>query len=129
MPIRFENVADDSLQHALREIARLGDLTPGWNSYRADSIKAPVRERARQFLMRLRAERTDIPMPIIGPSPDGGVVFQWREKRHEVEIVFLPQATEYSVARRGEASFLLEGDYADTEFLVKDVVRKYVLAE
>jgi hypothetical protein len=117
---------DPELAKAVGTIENLAKLKPGWNSYRGAPISVVARQKAIWFLRRLRLERPEAPIPIVGPSSDGGVVFQWRDKQREVEIVFLPKANEYSVSNRGSDEYIVEGE-AEPEYLAKDIVGKYVL--
>ena len=74
---------DWELTKAISAIESLGELKPGWNSYRGAPISLEARQKAIEFLRRLRQERPGTPIPILGPSSEGGGVLQWRDKHRE----------------------------------------------
>jgi hypothetical protein len=63
---------------------RLASLPSGWDSYASDRISARSLTSAATLLWNVMRE--DMPIPSIMPSPDGGVVVEWRVNNVELSV-------------------------------------------
>ncbi len=127
LPKKTDIPRDAQYSKVFDQVHALGQLQEGWNSYRGAPIGEEARRRAVAFLATVLTHLDEpVPAPSVGPSPDGGVVFRWDTGDYEVEIVFLREGGEYSVARRGREDLLEEGAIGRPESIVRDLIKKYV---
>ena len=118
---------DEHYDAVIRAIRDLAALQPGWDSYRGAPVGEEARRRALAFVTTLLTHLdAPVPPPVVGPSPDGGVVLRWVSGDHEVVIIFFGDGGEYSVAHRGCDEILEEGRVGRPESLVQNVIVRYV---
>ena len=97
------------------KINQLKELGPEWDSYSAGGIGLSALENAKSLVYELaRALGSQFVPPVVGPTPDGGVVLIWRRGAGRPKLeVFLPvyEAPHYAVLqdRRLIESGLLNG--------------------
>jgi hypothetical protein len=126
---RKHSMTVGELPHLLKAIESLGNLEAGWDSHGSLPVSAEARRKAADLLMTLFRAGSRAPIPVVGPTPDGGVVLQWRGKPFEVEIIFLASGGEYSVFDRDSEKFLADEHHLPSpELLVKDIFPKYLQA-
>lgn len=79
----------ESKSAAIAAIDRLADLPEDWDSYEAPKISEVSRELAKSCLNQIqRLLGSKYANPVVGPTPDGGVVLIWRkEQGSEVELL------------------------------------------
>ena len=85
------------MQHLFDEIDRLRFLEKDWDSYGADPVDWRSIQKARNFLHALLKERSGstFPVPLVGPTPSGGVIFMWYVGgESEVSVELLPETYE-----------------------------------
>ena len=112
---------------ALEDIDRLADLEGGWNSYRAPSIDALARDRAKFWLRRFwQQPYPKVPAPIVGPTSGGGVCLRWDVSGLEIEIRVEPTGDSYNVARIDSAEPLREGSLDELVNPLKEIINPYV---
>jgi hypothetical protein len=116
-----------SYASVVAQIRKLGDLPPGWNSYRASKIEENAQRKAITFVNSLANLGRSVPLPSVAPTPNGGVALHWYPRDLEVEIIFLPRGGEFSVARRKSEEVVEEGSI-DSLDLLKDIVGRYVVS-
>jgi hypothetical protein len=85
--ITVTNMSQSWVDKARKEIDSYRDLPAGWDDYDSPSVNPGALSVALQVLddpgMR------DFPRPMISPSSDGGVVFEWRKGENDLTIEFL----------------------------------------
>ncbi|MGH7267692.1 MAG: hypothetical protein ACREMB_22980 [Candidatus Rokuibacteriota bacterium] len=85
-----------------RHVQELAHLRRGWDGHDALPPRPEAIREALAFLTDLETVyRGLIPVPMVGPAPDGGVVFVWRRANSEAEITFLePGMAEFALSDR-----------------------------
>jgi hypothetical protein len=71
-------------QETIRRLSELGELSPGWDGYRAPAISLGTLSFAIQLLGKVMRSRT--PLPQVVPSSVGGVQIEWHERDIDLEI-------------------------------------------
>jgi hypothetical protein len=73
-----------------RQVRELARLRRGWDGHDALPPRPEAIREALAFLADLETVyRGLVPAPVVGPTPDGAVVFVWRRASSEAEIFFL----------------------------------------
>jgi hypothetical protein len=84
--VTVTNMPQTWVDRAKKEIRSYRDLQAGWDDYGSPSVNPGAMRIALQLLddpgMR------DFPRPMISPSQDGGVVFEWRKGTNDLTIEF-----------------------------------------
>jgi hypothetical protein len=77
---------------ALAAIDRLSDLPEGWDSYGAPQITEAALEFAKGCVTRIQNTLgAHYATPLVGPTPEGGVMLAWRKERGaEVDVLCSP---------------------------------------
>ncbi len=115
---------DPAYLDALKQIANLGNLREGWDSYGANRIDEKARSNAVAFIAMLAPRLLPpVPPPVVGPTPDGGVVLRWEPVGGEVMVKLLARGGEYYVAKRDEDKVLEEGEVGHLESLAEAIAR------
>ncbi len=70
---------------ALARLAELERLPPNWDGYGARPVSRRHANRALSFLGRLMTDA--LPLPEIGPLPDGGVQLEWHLDGSRVDFI------------------------------------------
>jgi hypothetical protein len=86
----------------LAEIGRMAQLEDGWDSHGGSAINRETRETAVRFLRMLYPSKSDLPLPVVGPTASGGVVFQWWLHDREVAAEVAPDSFRYYAAHPDE---------------------------
>ena len=111
-------------QRLLQHIGELEKLQSGWDSYGAIKIEDAARANAVAFVtMLLPRLDAPVPPPVVGPTPDGGVVLRWETSEGEVMVKLLSLGGEYYVAKRGADEVLEEGAVGSLESLANAIAR------
>lgn len=115
-------------ERTIAAIDELATLRPGWDSYAAAPIEEAARRRAIAFVTTLLTHLDcEVPVPTVGPSPDGGVVLRWLTSDLDIMVTFLAQGGEYSVVHRDRKELIETGSIGRPESLVRDVISQYVV--
>ncbi|MGH9839320.1 MAG: hypothetical protein ACREEM_11110 [Blastocatellia bacterium] len=83
--------ANQWLRNAQRKITELKQLPENWDSYGSRTIQQAAIEQAGNLLARL--SKLDLPRPQIFPVPGGGIQFEFRQDRRELELEILPDGS------------------------------------
>lgn len=85
-----------------RQVQELAHLHRGWDGHDALPPRPEAIREALVFLTDLETFYLGlVPVPVVGPTPDGGVVFVWRRATSEAEITFLePGLAEFALSDR-----------------------------
>lgn len=111
-----------------QQIASLGKLKKGWDSYGGAPIPKEAQRRAVAFLGTLLTHiDRRVPPPTVGPSASGGVVLRWVTESYDVILTFLASGGEYSVVDRARDAVVVEGQVGRPETLIRDVVKPFLL--
>jgi hypothetical protein len=115
---------------AVEQIYELGNLKPGWNSYKAGPIGEKAQKRAVDFLLPFHALVPSLPAPAIFPTSDGGVGMRWRMATKargylDLELIFFDGHGEYSFDFADDNDLLAEGRISDAPSFLTDV-RKHL---
>lgn len=129
--VKFERPSpflDNAYVSVLSQIADLGKLKEGWDSYGGNKIDDAARSNAAAFVTML-VTHLDVPVfpPVVGPSADGGVVLRWEPSDREVVVKLLSHGGEYYVAKRDEENLRYEGEVGSLESLV-DIIKNFLSA-
>lgn len=62
----------------------LGQLRPGWDSYKAQAISHSARAATLQLLQEIAGRNT--PQPILVPTPDGSIQIEWHTRGLDLEV-------------------------------------------
>lgn len=118
--------------HAINVIGALGTLKPRWNAHGAAPILERVRDAAVGFLREIAGKfGTAVPEPVVGPTSDGGVFFEWElvSPPRRLQIVLLPdEQNEYSL-RDLASDRLIRADDDLTRGELLELVRSLVVDE
>lgn len=108
----------------LDQIHNLRKLSEGWDSYGAERISDEACTNAVRFVaMVVTHSDGPMPVPIVGPSVEGGVVLRWELGDVEVMVKLLRKGGEYFVAKRDANELLAEGEIGRFEALVERLKR------
>ena len=102
-PVRLQS--KQWLPEVSSQLNKLLELPRNWDSYGADPIEAPIVESARGLLVTL-AERFDLPRPFIAPTPNGGILLEWRTGSRELEV---------ELVSRDAASYVFSDEHTGQE--------------
>ena len=87
--LRRRIASPQQFERALDEIRTLETLREGWDSYNAPAIAPEARSRACAFMTMLATHLgSRVSLPVIGPTPAGGVKLRWDDSNREVEVTF-----------------------------------------
>ena len=124
-------MAPEHFAAAIEKIESIQKMSPGWNGFRAAVASEDVRRAAIEFLRDIpRRFPADVSEPtIVAPTPDGGVVLEWRLVHwpRSLELVFLPNGV-YEWALREKERTLQYADDATTNELF-DVMKQHVFGQ
>ncbi len=112
----------------LDQIHALGKLPEGWDSYGASRVDEEARTNAARFATMLVTHMdAPVPVPVVGPSAEGGVILRWESGDLEVVVKVLKKGGEYYVARRDRDDLVDEGEIGRLEALVSRL-RSFLLS-
>lgn len=77
-----------SFWSVIATLKRLTRLTPNWDSYGAEPLRAIAVRRGLELLIPFL--RDDIPEPTVVPTREGGLQFEWHRQGVDVEVVIPP---------------------------------------
>ncbi len=112
-----QSEAGSWLRDASGKIAELAELPENWDSYGSRPIQRKACQRAVSLLKYL--SESEMPAPQIFPVPGGGIQFEWRNERRELELEFPPDGSiEYLIV--DEEGEMREGVVAPDSFVEID---------
>ena len=120
--LRRRIASPQRFERALDEIRTLETLREGWDSYNAPAIAPEVRSRACAFMTMLATHLgSRVSLPVIGPTPAGGVMLRWDDSNREVEVTFLRTGGEYSIVDGETGEVVQEGDVGRPEGVLRAI--------
>ncbi len=117
---RFESAFIDTYGEALRQMDKLTELDSGWDSYDASKVDPEAIEAAMEVLLLLY-KRGISKNPITGPTPSGGITFQWRVRGVEVYAEITKGLNEFYIAREDENDVIKEGEFDTPKALADEL--------
>jgi hypothetical protein len=111
------------------KIDELKELAPDWDSYGADAPRLSAREDAKRLVYDLARTlgRQFVP-PVVGPTPDGGVVLIWRRAgRPKLEVFISPyEPPHYAVLQ--DRRLVDKGPLKEPAAILPILIRHYAAA-
>jgi hypothetical protein len=125
---KSENVTAE-IVNQIMQIGQFSNLPDNWDSYGGKAISYENCARAAQYLYTAYKEfSTDsvpVEMPLIAPSGDGSIVFEWTSDKVELIVIFRPDAqldVEYlTVEKNGDTEYEKEGVISSVTSFVQAV--------
>lgn len=105
----------DAFRPVLAQLTWLAQLEEGWDSYGAPRIEEAARYHAALLLGHLYNQMDSLPLPIVGPSPSGSVVLEWRWPDLELRVHAGSDVCDYYVAHPDEDDVRDQGAFRMSE--------------
>lgn len=114
---------------AVRQVQELAAIDRGWDGHDAAPPRAEAVAEALAFLADIETFcRGLVPAPMVGPTPDGGVVLVWRRASSEAEILFSePGMAEFALSDREGIRPVESRDHLDRHDLLA-IARSHLIA-